>query len=95
MRCTRPEAIDRTRSHKRLESKQGARIMAQGIDETLRQAMLEDGRTVYELAKQTMLEPDILYRFRDGSDLRLATAAKLAEVLGLELRPKKRTRNVR
>lgn len=67
----------------------------QGIDDVLRQAMLEDGRTVYELAKQAVIEPDILYRFRDGSDLRLATAAKLAHVLGLELRTKKRTRNVR
>ena len=70
---------------------------AQELGDVLRQAMIEDGRTLYELAKEAVLETDQLYRFRDGADLRISTASKLAEVLGLELRPKpkKRTRNVR
>lgn len=68
----------------------------QELGDVLRQAMIEDGRTLYELAKEAILETDQLYRFRDGADLRMSTASKLAEVLGLELRPKpkKRTRNV-
>jgi DNA-binding phage protein len=70
-------------------------MTTQQLADVLRQAMIEDGRTLYELAKEATLETDQLYRFRDGADLRLSTASKLAEVLGLELRPKKRTRNGR
>jgi len=70
-------------------------MTTQQLADVLRQAMIEDGRTLYELAKEATLETDQLYRFRDGADLRLSTASKLAEVLGLELRPKKRNRNGR
>lgn len=70
-------------------------MTTQQLADALRQAMIEDGRTLYELAKEAILETDQLYRFRDGADLRLSSASKLAEVLGLELRPKKRTRNGR
>lgn len=55
------------------------------IDQELRTRLAADGRTIYELAAHCCCEPDILYRFRDGKDIRLATAAKLAAVLGLEL----------
>jgi plasmid maintenance system antidote protein VapI len=55
------------------------------IDNELREALAADGRTIYELAAAMCVEPDVLYRFRDGKDIRLATAAKLAEVLGLAL----------
>ena len=68
---------------------------ADELGDVLRQAMVDDGRTLYELAKEARMETDQLYRFRDGADLRITTASKLARVLGLELRPKKRSRNVR
>jgi hypothetical protein len=34
------------------------------------------------------VDTEILYRFENGKDIRLATAAKLAEVLNLTLTPK-------
>lgn len=55
------------------------------IDEELRSRLAEDPRSIYEIAGEALVEPDVLYRFRDGKDIRLATAAKLAAVLGLTL----------
>lgn len=55
------------------------------IDEELRSHLAQDPRSLYEIAGEALVEPDVLYRFRDGKDIRLATAAKLAQVLGLEL----------
>lgn len=63
------------------------------IDEQLREAILADGRSAYELAKTAAIETDIVYRFMAGKDIRLATAAKLAEVVGLTLKPLKTKRN--
>ena len=63
------------------------------IDDQLREAVLNDGRTAYELAKLAKIETDIVYRFMAGKDIRLATAAKLAEVVGLTLKPIKAKRN--
>jgi len=61
------------------------------MDEVLRNHLATDGRSFYELAGLCCCEPDVLYRFRDGKDIRLATAAKLANVLGLALAPTKAT----
>jgi predicted transcriptional regulator len=58
----------------------------------LREAIIEDGRTIYEIAKAINIEPDSLYRFQQGKDIRLETADRLAKALGLELRPFKRKR---
>lgn len=62
------------------------------LEAVLRTALEADGRTVYEIAKETNTETDTWYRFRDGKDIRLKTASKLAAVLGLELTPVKRKR---
>jgi plasmid maintenance system antidote protein VapI len=60
-----------------------------GIVETLREAIRLSGRTHYELAKAAGITPAQLDRFVAGErDLKLATAAKVADALGLELRPK-------
>jgi predicted transcriptional regulator len=58
----------------------------------LREAIIEDGRTIYEISKAIGIEPDSLYRFQQGKDIRLDTADRLAKALGLELRPFKRKR---
>lgn len=58
----------------------------------LREAIHTDGRTIYEIAKAIGIEPDSLYRFQGGKDIRLDTADRLARELGLELRPFKRKR---
>lgn len=56
------------------------------ISDTLRDALMTDKRTIYEIAREAQLEPDVLYRFRDGNDIRLATADKLCKALGLSLK---------
>lgn len=56
------------------------------VSETLRDALKNCDRSVYELAKEMEIAPDPLYRFLKGKrDLRLETASKLCEVLGLRL----------
>ena len=62
------------------------------LSDTLREAIHSDGRTIYEIAKAIGIEPDSLYRFQQGKDIRLDTADRLAKALGLELRPFKRKR---
>ena len=62
-----------------------------GIDETLREAIRSSGRSHYELARASGVTPAQLDRFVAGErDLLLATAAKVADALGLALRPVRR-----
>lgn len=58
----------------------------------LREAIAEDARTHYALAKDAGVEPDALYRFMAGKDLYLGTVSKIATVLGLQLVPVRRKR---
>ena len=56
------------------------------IDEDLRRAILESGLTAYAIAQRCNMGPDPIQRFINGErDMRLATAAKVAKCLGLEL----------
>lgn len=64
----------------------------QEVSETLFRAIEQSGRTAYDLAKAAKMEPDLIYRFMAGNDIRLSTVDKLAQELGLELKPIKRTR---
>jgi hypothetical protein len=66
------------------------------ITNQLREALQGDGRTPYEIAKAAGIEPDLIYRFQAGQrDLLLASVAKLATVLNLELRQSKRRGRVK
>lgn len=56
------------------------------LTDAIRKALLSDNRTWYEIAKEAGIEPDVLYRFRDGKDIRLTTAEKICKALGLELK---------
>lgn len=57
------------------------------IAEQLR-AAIEASGTAYRAAKDSGVDVTIVQRFLNGErDLRLATAARLCEALGLELRP--------
>lgn len=59
-----------------------------GIDEQLRTAIVDSGLTAYMVAKRAGTTPGVVGRFVSGErDIRLATAAKIAKVLGLELKP--------
>lgn len=64
--------------------------------EALRAAIEKSGKTHYRLAKEVReaggtLTPSQLDRFvsAERPDLRLSTAAAIADVLGLELRPRR------
>ena len=70
------------------------------MTDILRQAAAADGRSIFGLARDADIPYPVMYRFLKGDakghrwGLTLTTADKLAEALGLELRPK-RTRGKR
>jgi ribosome-binding protein aMBF1 (putative translation factor) len=57
------------------------------LSASLREAIRDSGMTAYQIARHARLSQIVVYRFVSGErDIRLSTADKLAEVLGLELR---------
>jgi len=59
------------------------------IQEALRKAIVKSRITHYRLGKDADIDAGIIDRFVNGErDIRLGTASKLAEVLGLRLVPK-------
>ena len=59
---------------------------AKGIDEELRDAIRASRRSRYAIAKDAGISSEQVYRFMARThDLRMATAAKIARVLGLGL----------
>jgi len=66
------------------------------IQEQLRRAIEESPVTQYRLAKVSGIDKGILSRFIRGErTITLATAARLAEALDLELRPARQPRKSR
>ena len=61
------------------------------ITETLRRALRADKRPLLRIANAAGLPYPVVYRFahKQRKGIRLASAEKLATVLGLELRPRK------
>jgi DNA-binding phage protein len=62
------------------------------LAQQLRQAIAEDARTHYALARDAGVEPDLIYRFVDGKDLRFSSVAKIAAALNLQLSQVKKKR---
>jgi plasmid maintenance system antidote protein VapI len=61
------------------------------MEQQLKRAVLESGLSRYRIAKMSgIAEAQLSYFVNDKRSLTLPVAAKLAEALGLELRPKKR-----
>ena len=66
------------------------------MTDVLREAVIADGRSIYQLARDANIPYPVLYRFirgyKDGhkQSMTIITADKLAEALKLELRPKKK-----
>ncbi len=56
--------------------------------DVLRAAIRTSGRTRYRVAKDARVGPEVVSRFMAGADIRISTVGKIAEALGLELRPK-------
>ncbi len=66
------------------------------VSAVLREAIREAeraGTTRYRIALESRISASIVHKFMDGAELRSSTIDRLAEHLGLELRPKKRKRN--
>ena len=56
------------------------------LSDPLREAIRQSGKSVHQLAQQAKVSEVVLQQFLDGQrDLRLATAERLAQVLGLKL----------
>lgn len=56
------------------------------FSQTLREALRASGRSVEQIASEANVSPILVAQFLSGErDIRLATADKLAEVLGLQL----------
>ena len=53
----------------------------------LRRAMKRDGRTVYAVARDAEVPVGMIQRFSKGGGLTLATASRLCDLFGLQLRP--------
>ena len=59
-------------------------------NEILRQAVNDDSRTLYRIAKDSGIDYGVLHRFADGKrGLTCDTADKLCDILGFELVRKK------
>jgi hypothetical protein len=63
------------------------------IVEGIAQAIEKSGRTRYQISKETGVDQAALCRIVQGGRCGMATAEKLCEYLGLELRPVKRARS--
>lgn len=62
------------------------RPIPDSISEALKSAVRGSDMTVYEIAKRARISQIVISRFLSGErDIRMATADKLAEVLGLRL----------
>ena len=62
------------------------RLVPGSVSEALKRAIEASGLTVYEIAKRAKVSQIIISRFLSGErDIRMATADKLARILGLKL----------
>jgi hypothetical protein len=62
------------------------RSIPRSLSAGLKRAMKHSRKTSYQLAKEAGVSPIMISRFRSGKrDIRLATADRLAHVLGLKL----------
>lgn len=60
------------------------------LREKLKSAIDASGRAPAAIAWEAGIEPSQVYRFLQGSEIKLATASALAQVLELELVPRRR-----
>ena len=65
------------------------------IDDQLRQAAIESGLSVRALTQRAGIGYASCWRFVNGEGISISTAAKIADTLGLELRPKGKPRKGR
>ena len=63
------------------------------LEKQIRAEIRKRGLTIYRIAKDSGVSQPVLSRFMNAKrGITLATASKLVETLGLELKPKKKAR---
>jgi plasmid maintenance system antidote protein VapI len=73
--------------HRGIGTMMGKKSRSPGIDEQLRDAIRASEMTCYAIGKRAGLRPEHVARFlRAERDIRLGTAAKIARVLGIQLK---------
>ena len=85
-----PEEIAKDReTRKRIQGEfppKPRRAIPDSIGEALKRSIRASDMTMYEIAKRASVSQIVISRFLSGDrDIRMATADKLAEVLGLKL----------
>ena len=60
---------------------------SEDMAQQLRDAIIEDGRSHYAIAKAAGVDPDVLDRFARGKDLYFSTACKILTAINMEIRP--------
>jgi len=62
------------------------------ISEQLREAIEDSGETLYRVAKDSGVSYPVVHSFANGGEIKMTSADKLADYLGLELRPRRTSR---
>jgi hypothetical protein len=71
-------------------------MLTVNLGESLRRAMDGSGETLYRIAKDSGVDYAIVHKFYHRErDMKLETASRIVEHLGLELRPKGKRRRAR
>jgi transcriptional regulator with XRE-family HTH domain len=69
---------------------------SKSLADQLRDLIEDQGLTNYELAARAKVSESMVWRFRNGADMKLSTAGRLAEVLGVDLvRTRRRSKPAR
>lgn len=58
--------------------------------EILRSAVRDSGRTTYAIAQESGVPVQTVDRFLAGAEPKLGTAERIAKIVGLDLRPRRR-----
>lgn len=66
--------------------------MPQDMAEVLRKAIRKSGHSALHISEKTGVSQPTITEFLKGADIRLKTANRLADFLGLRLRPLRSTR---
>jgi len=75
--------------------KQEMKRMSEGpLTKAIKKAINQSGQTPCGVARAAGIEPSSVYRFLEGGELKISSVDRLAEHLGLELKPTKKTRKV-
>lgn len=83
----RDDEIRRRLQHEYPPQRRADRVGPSSLSKALREAIRNSGKSVYQIAKAANVSQVVVSRFISGErDIRMQTADRLAEVLGLEIR---------